>query len=106
LKFLTQIGISSFFLGCILGLLFLLVISVIVITARGESEKNCVEYASPHLVIIGQRSNFGETMDGCDWLVDKLLWNGTGLHISFYSYHDQITGHSTMIGAQRFVMTK
>ena len=92
-------------IAAIILLIILLVVSYILIV-YGESEENCVEFSSPHLLIIDQRSNFGGTIDGCDWLVDKVMWNGTGMHIAFYSHHEAVHGDNSMIGWQRFVMTK
>jgi hypothetical protein len=97
-------------IGIILGLLFLLTISFIVLVF-GESEKGCVAYKTNHLMIIGQYSG---DVGGCNWLVDKLLYNGSGWHLSGYAFQPQsfIGGSSSGGGGgtipdfEKFVMSK
>jgi hypothetical protein len=96
-------------IGILLGLLFLLTISVIVMVF-GETEKGCVAYKTNHLMIIGQ---YQGDLGGCNWLVDKLLYNGSGWHLSGYASQPQTYigggssgGGGTIYEFEKFVMTK
>lgn len=91
------------FLGILLGLLFLLTISVIVFVF-GETEKGCVAYKSNNLIIIGGDNKVGQ----CYWLVDKLLYNGSGFHISGYVYQPGggVVSNNDFTTTEKFVMSK
>jgi hypothetical protein len=109
---LKEIDMSnSWIIGAFLGLLFLLTIAYLVV-AFGETEKGCVSYHTNHLMIIGQ---YEGDVGGCNWLVDRLLYNGSGWHLSGYAFQPQtyISGGSSGGGGggiisefEKFVMTK
>ena len=94
--------LSSHYNRMILLIIILTVIyiSLIIAKAFGETEDQCINYSSKHLIIIGMKNN----IDGCNWLVDKLLYNGSGFHVSGYGL--SISSMSSLEDTQRFVLTK
>lgn len=87
----------------ILSVLFVIVvISMIWHNIYGTEEKDCINFSNSHLIIISQRSlPIYFDVDGCDWLVGKILENGSGFHLDKYK-----VGESKNSDYQRFVLTK
>lgn len=63
-------------------ILTVIYISLIITKAFGETEQNCIQFQTNHLLIIGSFVTYGGIYEhnGCNWLVDKLLWNGSGFN--------------------------
>lgn len=78
--------------------LVVIYISFAIAHVFGESERECVNYKTNHLLMI---STVGDN-NGCNWLVDKLLWNSSGFHVSGYA--ESLGAHD--VSFQTFVLTK
>lgn len=83
-------------------ILTVIYISLIIAKAFGETEQECTIYSSSHLKVLGIINlRFISSTNGCDWLVDKFLYNGSGFNISGY----QLGGDKSQ-SYQTFVLTK
>jgi hypothetical protein len=55
--------------------------------ATAETEKKCLIFNGSKMKVIGLYTTFDHsTLDGCDWLVDKMLINGSGFVLLDHSY--------------------
>lgn len=95
-------SINNITIISLVTLFFIVIIVLLIPLVHGETEKNCINFSSSHLVILSQRSQASFfDIDGCDWVVDKLLYNGSGFHLDKYEM-----GQGRVSDFQRFVLTK
>jgi hypothetical protein len=95
-------------LAWLLGLLIILAVTLfamftlpLMMAVYGATEAQCVRYSSSELIIIA--SGYGQDFGGCDWLVDKLLWNNSGFKVDQYDFSPS-NGYSYRY--ESFVLTK
>lgn len=67
------------FIVALVAMISIIIYIVDSLTAPQTHDRDCISYSSRHLIIMDNSNGV------CNWLVAKLLGNGSGFHVTGYS---------------------